>query len=78
MKQSASGFPWTTFLSRVVGAYTVLVVWVIRDARSRHTVGVIVALITAVIVSVIGYLWARPNPTRETELKSKTSRYPLQ
>jgi hypothetical protein len=61
MKPVASSFPWMTFFLRSVGMYVAAMLWIVRDARSHQIGGVIAAIITAAIGTLICYLWTRPH-----------------
>lgn len=62
IKRIATSFPWITFFSRIGGMYVIAVLWIVRDTRSHRIYGVIAALTTAAIGSLICYRWTRPKP----------------
>ena len=48
---------------RIIGGLTIVVMWVVRDAKRHDFMGVSVALLVGGAMAVICYFWVRPeNP----------------
>jgi hypothetical protein len=61
MKDVVGGFPWLTFFSRIIGGYIIVVLWIVKDARLHRVEGVVAAFVTGAVLTLICYLWSRPN-----------------
>jgi hypothetical protein len=59
MSEPANAFDWRLFFRRMLGGLVIMVMWMVQDGLKHDYLGVTIALLSGVVMSVLCYFWVR-------------------